>query len=178
MFVRSVRALAVATALVFAVGLVAAPAASAGKVEKKFGGKILVSDKKFPSSAKSESAYIAKIKKNAKSKFLENKEKKEWKVYFAAFFKKPLKDLEYTITIYDVTQNKLMDSFEQYTDSSGAKSLLSFVTLDRGETRYRPNHKILIEISVRKQKVASGVFTILGEPDKHSGKVDFSEDEQ
>src|SRR5689334_920213 len=55
--------------------------------EKVFAGKILVSNKRFPTQAKSANAYIAALKKQAKTNFYEDKEKQEWRVYFAAFFK-------------------------------------------------------------------------------------------
>jgi len=176
----SVRALALVLSLVFT-GLVAtasdADAGKASKVEKKFGGRILTSDKKFPSAAKSESAYIAKLKKQSKAKFWENKEKKEWKIYIAAFFKKPLNDLEYTVKLYDITDGQqLMSSFEQYTDSSGQRSLLTHVVLER--QRFGVNKRIMMTIESRGRVLAVGKFHILGEAEKYTGKVDFSEDEE
>ena len=62
--------------------------------EKVFRGQILTSNKRFPTSAKSVSSYIQKLKKNKKTKFQEDKKTKSWKIYIAAFFRKPLNDLE------------------------------------------------------------------------------------
>ena len=74
-----------------------------------FSGRIIVSDKKFPKTATSPSAYVSAIRKQAKTNFSEDKEKKgTWKVYFAGFLKPKLDDLEYVVKIiYDVsTKNK------------------------------------------------------------------------
>lgn len=149
---------------------------SGAKVDRAFGGKILTSDKKFPSSASSESAYVSALKKQSKDKFYEDKANQQWKIHFAAFFKKPLGDLEYTVKLYDVTQGQsLLSSFEQYTDSSDQRSLLSWVTLERKHVGV--NKKIMMTIEVKGRVVAAGKFTILGEAEKYTGKVDFSEDE-
>jgi len=167
-----------------ALGLVAhhVPAAEAGrakgtgKVERTFGGKILVSDKKFPSAANSENAFISKLRRQSKTRFMEDKANKQWKVHFAAFFKRPLGDLEYTIKLYDISAGQqLLSSFEQYTDSGDQTSLLSYIILDR--KTFGVNKRIMMVIEARGRVVAVGRFQILGEAEKFSGKADFSEDE-
>jgi hypothetical protein len=171
-----VRSIALVIALVF--GLVAiASAGKASKVERKFGGKILLSDKKFPSAAKSEGAYISKLQRQKRIKFWENKATKEWKIHFAAFFKRPLADLEYTIKIYDVSggSQQLLTSFEQYTDSSDQRSLLSYLILDRKS--FGVNKRLMMTIESQGRVVAAAKFQILGEAERFKGKVDFSEEE-
>lgn len=170
-----VRQIALVVALLFGfVGV--AEAGKASKVERKFGGQILFSDKKFPTSAKSESQYISKLQKQKKAKFWENKAKQEWKVHFAAFFKKPLGDLEYTVKLYDISGGQqLLSSFEQYTDSSDQRSLLSYIVLDRKS--FGVNKRILMTIEVRGRVVAAGRFMMLGEAERYTGKADFSEEE-
>jgi hypothetical protein len=163
--------------LALAIGLLGfVGSAHADKVSKKFGGQVLTSDKKFPNSAKSQAAYIAKLKKLKKVKFWENKETKEWKIYIAAFFKKPLNDLEYTIKFVDDHGVMIGTPFEQYTDSNGQTSVLSDVTLDR--KTFGVNRRVMIEIEQGGRVVATGKFQILGEAEHYSGKVDFSDDEE
>jgi len=144
--------------------------------EKVFRGQVLTSNKRFPTSAKSASAYIQKIKKNKKNKFIEDKKTKSWKIYVAAFFRKPLNDLEVTIKLYDVTTGRrhLVNSFEQYTEGRGQTSLISHIKLER--EYFGVNKKIMITMETRKTILAQGTFQILGEEEKHSGKVDFTED--
>lgn len=170
------RTIALVTALVL--GLVGvASAGKASKVERKFGGQILLSDKKFPMSAKSEGSYISKLQKQKKIRFWENKATQEWKIHFAAFFKKPLGDLEYTIKIYDISggAQQLLTSFEQYTDSSDQRSLISYLVLDRKQ--FGVNKRLMMTIESRGRVVAAGRFQILGEAERFSGKADFSEEE-
>jgi len=62
-------------------GLVASTATAGPKgPEKVFAGKVIVSNKRFPTYAKSASAYVSAIKKQSKRDFQENKEDGTWKV--------------------------------------------------------------------------------------------------
>jgi len=147
-------------------------------VNKALAGKIITSNKRIPTSAKSQKAYTAKLKKMRKDRFIENKEKKEWKIYYAAFMKKPVGDLEVTIKLYDVTdgRKRVISSFEQYLSERGQMSIVSYLELER--QYFEPNRKILMTVETyRGQVLASGTFRILGEVEKFSGKVDFTEEE-
>jgi hypothetical protein len=145
--------------------------------EKVFKGQIITSTKHFPTSAKSPGEYIKKIKKAKATKFKENKETKSWKVYFAAFFRVPLNDLEVTVKLYDISSGRrhLITSFEQYTEGRGQKTLISHVKLER--EYFGVNKKILMTMETRKSLLAQGTFHILGEAEKLSGSVDFTDDE-
>jgi hypothetical protein len=166
-----VRSLVLALALV----LVSGGFAHADKVSKKFAGQILLSDKRFPHSAKSVSGYISALKKQKKSKFQENEDKGEWKIYVAAFFKKPLNDLEYTIKFLDDSGRLVGTPFEQYADSSATNSLLTDITLDK--KTFGVNKRLMIVIEQGGKTIATGKFQILGKAEHYSGKVDFSNDD-
>lgn len=145
--------------------------------EKVFAGKVMVSDKKYPSYAKSVGAYISQIKKQSKSNFWEDKTKGSWKIYFAAFFKQPLSDIEVIVKLYDIgsASRTMIASFEQFVDQRGQRALLSQFTLERKHVGV--NRQVLMQIEVQGRVVASGKFKILGEEERHSGKVDFSDED-
>jgi MYXO-CTERM domain-containing protein len=148
-----------------------------GKPERVFGGKVLLSKKRFPNWARSVNTYIGKIKKQRAKKFWENKDKKEWKIHFMAFFKRPLDDMEVTIKLYDVTTppKRMLSAFEQYLDRCST-SYSSHMTLKRED--FGVNKEILITVGGRGNPVmASGKFKILGEAEKYTGKADFTADE-
>jgi hypothetical protein len=142
-----------------------------------FDGKIVLSAKRIPTSASSQQAYHAKLRAQSATKFREDKETKEWKIYFAAFFKKPLNDLEVTIKLYDVTdkQRHMKAAFEQFLDGRGQTTLISHIKLDR--EHFGVNRKILIVVENRGRPLAQGTFEIQGEAEKYSGKADFTEEE-
>jgi hypothetical protein len=161
-----------------AVDVVAPSSAEAKRSpEKVFRGQIITSKKRLPRSAKSVGAYIKKLKKAKVTKFQEDKASQSWKIYFAAFFRKPLNDLEVTVKLYDVTTGRkhLINSFEQFTEGRGQTSLISSIKLER--QYFGVNKKIMMTMESRKSILAVGTFHILGYEKKATGKVDFTEDE-
>lgn len=154
--------------------------ALADKVEKPnaaFAGRIMLSDKRFPQSAKSLAAFNAQVKKQSKVNFAENKENHTWKIFFAGFLKTPLNDVEYIVKIYELGRSgqQLLVSFEQFTDSRGQASLMSSMTLDKKQVGV--NKELLLTLESKGKVLASTRFKILGEGERYNGKVDFSEDE-
>jgi hypothetical protein len=152
-----------------------APAA-AEKPNPAFAGRIMLSEKRFPTSARSLAEFNAKITKQSKTSFFEDKDKK-WKIYFAGFLKTPLNDVEYIVKLYELSgrSQRLLATIEQFTDSRGQASLLSNMQLER--KTIGANKEILITIENRGKVLASSRFKLLGAHEKRSGKVDFSEEE-
>lgn len=155
--------------------LLASPAA-AEKPNAAFAGRIMLSEKRFPASAKSLAAFNAQVTKQSKTSFFEDKEKK-WKIHFAGFLKAPLNDVEYVVKLYELTGKgqQLLTSFEQFTDSRGQASLLSSMTLER--KTIGANKELMITIENKGKVLASTKFKLLGAQEKFTGKVDFSEEE-
>ena len=162
-----------------AVTSLAPAAAHATKPEDAFGGKVMLSDKPFPTAAKSPGAYISEVKKQAKTRFTEDKEKKHWKIHYAAFFKKPVNDLEITVKFVDVTAggSRIVDSYEQFLEKRGQRVITGNFKLQKWDGKYDPNSRIHLIIESKGKTVAEARFDIEGEGKKYKGKVEFSEDE-
>ncbi|MFN0253245.1 MAG: hypothetical protein ACKV2T_40620 [Kofleriaceae bacterium] len=163
-------------AIVLAV-LMAFTSVAGANPNKVFGGRIMMSDKRFPLQAKSAAAYTAKIRSQSKTNFYENKEAKSWKIHFIGFLKSPLNDLEYLVKIYDISgrQQMLLSTFEQFTDSRGQNTLTSSVVLERKQ--FGVNKHLMVTMESKGRVLATGRLKILGEGDKFTGKVDFSDEE-
>ena len=170
----SLRTLAVSSLVLLCVAL---SPAYAGDPNVVFKGKIMTSSKRYPLSAKSKDAYIAAIKKQSSMNFQEDKEKKGWKIYFAAFLKVPLDDVEYTITFYDVTSGpqQMLGASDNFNDSRGQRTIVSNITLEK--KAFGVNKTLLMTIENGGRVLASGKFKILGEGEKFSGKVNFTDEE-
>ena len=151
--------------------------AAAQSPNQAFAGKIMMSSKRFPQSARSPSAYTAAIRKQAQTSFAEAKDTHTWKIYFAGFLKTPLNDLEYTIKVYDVTgkSQQLLVSFDQFTSERGEQTIVSNMTLEKKQVGV--NKDLLMTMESKGKVLASNKFKIVGEGEHFSGKVDFSEDE-
>ena len=176
------RVPSIVSSLLLALGLVLVllrPAA-ADKAEKPnaaFAGKIILSDKRFPASAKSLAAFNAQIRKQSKTNFYEDKEKKGWKIQVAGFLKAPLNDVEYIVKIYEVGRGpqQLIATIEQYTDQRGQTALITNITLEKKTIGV--NKELSITMESKGKVLAVGRFKILGEGEKFNGKVNFSEEE-
>jgi hypothetical protein len=168
--------------LVVALIVLGGSAAADPKIEKEkanpmFAGRIVLSDKYFPRSAKSLAAFNAQVKKQSRENFFEDKEKKIYKIYFAAFLKTPLNDVEYLVKIYELAGRgqQLLATIEQFTDSRGQYSLLSNIVLDRKSLGV--NKQLLMTVEAKGKVLGSARFKVIGEGDKYSGKVNFSEED-
>ncbi|HEY4238924.1 MAG TPA: hypothetical protein VGM88_03880 [Kofleriaceae bacterium] len=169
--------LAALVPLAVAAVLASARPAAAQSPNVAFAGKVMLSDHRFPGSAKSPGAYTAAIRKQSKSQFFEDKESHTWKIYFAGFLTKPLDDVEYVVKLYELQgrTQQLLVSFEQYADQRGEKTILSNMTLDKKQVGV--NKQLLITMESKGHILASSYFKILGEGEKFSGKVNFSEED-
>jgi hypothetical protein len=163
-------------AVLAVIALSSSPALAGGGPEKVFAGQIMMSEKPYPSSAKSAAAYTAAIRKQSKKAFAEDKEKEQWRIHFAAFLKAPLPDLEISVKLFEVAgkSQTLLTSFEQFTDERGQKTIISKLVLDKKQVGV--NKELLMVMDYRGKVLASGRFKIVGQGDKATGKVDFNDD--
>ena len=169
----SLRNLLIASVMV----VFATSSARAQDPNQVFKGRIMMSAKRFPLNARSKDAYIAQVRKQASSNFQEDKEKKAWKIYFAAFLKAPLNDVEYVVKFYELGRagQQLLGASEAFNDERGQKTIVSNITLDKKS--FGVNKELLMTIESKGNVLASSRFKILGEGEKFSGKVNFSEEE-
>jgi hypothetical protein len=159
--------------------LLAALPAMAREPEDVFAGKIMTSDAPFPRTASSKEDFINKIKSRHKDRFQEDKEEKQWRVFIAAFFAKPVTDLEVTIKIYDVTSGqRLVETFEQMVGGTSPRAYVSDIKMKRGDgtSGYDPMSKIHMVIENHGHMIAETTFQLIGEPRHYSGKVDMSDE--
>ena len=170
----SLRTLFVSSVLL--ITMLAAPA-FAGDPNQVFRGKIMLSSKRYPLSAKSKDAYISQVRKQSSSNFQENKTNGTWKIYFAAFLSKPLNDVEYVIKFYELGRGtqQLLGASEAFNDERGQRTIVSNFKLEKKS--FGVNKELLMTIENKGQVLAAGRFKILGEGEKFTGKVNFSEDE-
>ena len=172
-FVSPVVALGLVLGLLFA----AARPAHASDPNRVFAGQIITMKKRPPSTAKSPNAYIAVMRKMKQTAFWEDKTDHTWMIYFAAFLKVPLNDVEYAVKLYEVSgsSQKLLASIDQFTDTRGEKTILSKVKLDKDTVGV--NKYVLMTLENKGKILASTHFKLLGEGDHYNGKVNFSQDE-
>jgi len=144
---------------------------------KVFAGQIIPMIKRPPASAKSPDAYVALMRKMKQSNFTEDKTSHTWVIWLACFLKTPLDDVEYSIKYYDISSGpqKFLASSDNFSDSRGEKTILTKVTIDKKWAGV--NKQLLVTLENKGKVLASTTIKILGEGEKFTGKVDFSDDE-
>ena len=160
----------VAGSLVTLVGV-----AGAAKAADLLKGRIIISEKPFPSRFASDAAMVAHMKKVHKGELVCTKEG-VWEFHYMAFFAKPLDDIQVTVNLFDMTAGgEFILGADQYTSSRGERILASYFKFTREEIP--SNHKINILIVHKGVRLASTEVKMRDDR-KFKGKVDFGDDER
>lgn len=171
------RCLLVVGALVLA--FVVPDLADAGLVDRKFRGQIVITKKRPPARFKSQGRFVSWLRRNRTRHVGSRRQtKKSWKFEFMAFFRQKLDDLEVKIRFFDITEGKKFiaaDTF--YIPNRGQRVLASNMQLEK--PRFAVNRKYLMEvISPRRGLLlARTTFYLIGQQERYSGKVTFTEEE-
>jgi hypothetical protein len=169
---KLVSALALTLASTITVGAIAK-----GPVPEDYlKGKIIISDKRLPTSWNSVSSYVSQLKGLNKGTMWYDKKSGKLTVQYAAFFSQPVNDVQVMLVLYDITggshQQKV--STEQFMNR-GDRVLFNSVVFDKEDIE--GNRKYLMTIEDRRRVIASGTFILREEGPKYSGKVNFSDEE-
>jgi hypothetical protein len=163
-------------ALVTLAALGSLAAAKPGAPEDYLKGKIIISDKKLPMRWTSVGAYVSQLKSLHRDSIWYDKKSGKVTLQYAAFFARPIDDVQVTLVIYDVTggQHVQKVSTENFMNR-GDRVLFNSVEIDKEDIE--ANRKYMMTIEDRRRVVASGTFILRAEGPHYSGKVSFSEDE-
>jgi hypothetical protein len=139
-------------------------------------GKIIISDKPLPMRWSSVSAYVSQLKALNKSTFWYDKKSGKLKVQYAAFFARPVQDVQVMLVLYDVTDGpKQQKVATENFMNRGDRVLFNAVEFDKEDID--ANRKYLMTIENRHVVIAQTNFTLRAEGPHYSGKVEFSDEE-
>lgn len=130
-----------------ALTVLAAPPVFASSAHKKFKGKIIVSEKRFPSRFKSDKEMIKHMKK-VNTHELKVEGEKDWEFEYMVFAKKPVGTLQASVTFYDITvpgTEKLVDTYTFYPTDQTDKIVNGHQRLSA--EKFSPDRKYLMVFS-------------------------------
>lgn len=158
---------AVAIVLVVAVLAVAAGGANADEKPNPFVGRILLSDRSFPAKGKNLAAYHKQLKDQCKTSFVEEQ---QWKIYYTAFLRNPLRGTRYTIKIYDQRdgRRRMLLALKKDAPAKGQTTLASELTL-LGSVMGK-NKRLLMTIEFDGDVLAEVWFEVLDAPVEVEGE--------
>lgn len=165
-----------AVSLVLLVSLVTSSVVQARKPEDVFRKQVMIVGKRVPFRFSSGENMISFFKSNRKEHIWPTKEGK-WTFEFMSFFSEPLQDFVVTVKFYDVSDGnkRFVQAYDENAAERGLRTLHSSITLEKPE--FQPNRRYQIAVTNRGQVLAQATFMLRGEGEKHSGKVEFSDEE-
>jgi hypothetical protein len=156
---------------------VLAHAKKGGPVPEDFlKGRIIISDKGLPTHWSSVSSYVAQLKSLNRESMWYDKKTGKLTVQYAAFFAKPVEDIQVELVLYDIT-NGAHDrkvTTENFM-TRGDRVLFNSVVFDKEDIE--GNKKYMMTIEDRRRVIASGTFILRMEGPHYSGKVEFTDEE-
>jgi hypothetical protein len=139
-------------------------------------GKIIISDKPLPSHWSSVGSYVAQLKALNKATLWYDKKSGKLVVQYAAFFARPVDDVQVILVLYDITNGGHTKKVEtENFMQRGDRVLFNSVEFDKEDIE--GNKKYMMTLEDRHRVIASGTFILRMEGPHYSGKVNFTDEE-
>jgi hypothetical protein len=139
--------------------------ASTGNARKPadvFKRKIIISTKSFPSSFKSDKAFVHYMKRNNKKRLVYPKSN-QMTVRFMAFFSKPIRATEFTALLYDLTDRGRLVATVPVSPNQRVTRILASA-FDFEVSEFPEEHQYRLMIAIGNQALAETRFTIKESP--------------
>lgn len=98
-----------------------------------------------------------------------------WRANAVFAFNRPPGDLEFHALFYDVESGarNFVREMSVFTSDRSQKTVLHRLSLPR--PTFKPNRRMEMVVTVRRQEVGRTTFQVVGEEVRHSGQVDFTD---
>ncbi|MCA9583134.1 MAG: hypothetical protein KC416_15150 [Myxococcales bacterium] len=164
-----------------ALGVVTLALPGEAPAQRRLKAKVYLVQKPIPKKL-SERGLIGFARK-ANKKILEETgdgppESRKWLGNLVIAFNAPPKDLEFHVLFYDVEEGtpRFVKDMSTFISDRSQKTYLQKFKLPRPD--FKPNRRMEMVVTVRHQEVARHRFELRGERKRHTGRVDFSEDDE
>lgn len=165
------------SALVLAVAALAPAPAEAGRLK----AQVYVTQAKIPKSL-SEKGLIRFARSHRDRMLRESQEAnlddRAWRANLVVNFNQPVGDMEFQVLFYDVDsgQPRFVESMSTFVNDRKQKTFVQKLKLPRKS--FKPNRKMELVVTVRRQEVGRQKFQLVGQEKRHSGEVSFGDDER
>jgi len=107
----------------------------------------------------------------------ENMKERKFKAEMVTAFNRPVGDLEFHVLFYDVHDGPriFIEDMSTFISDRTQKVFLQRIKLPR--ERFKPNRRMEMVVTVKRQEVGKHKFMTQGEKFQHSGKVDFADED-
>lgn len=176
---RLVPKIAAAAALLAALAGVTLPELGA-EAQGRLRAAIYLTQARIPARM-SERQLIAFARRTHARRMMERTDmevrQRRWEGNLILAFNRPPGDLEFHVLFYDIEDGvrRFVEDMSTFIDDRSQKTYVQRVTLER--PRFKPNRRMEIVVTVRRQEVGTARFDMVGEEIRRTGTVDFSEEE-
>lgn len=103
---------------------------------------------------------------------------RKWRGTLVVSFNKPVGDLEFQVLFYDIQDGapRFVEDMSTFVNDRKQKTFVQKIKMPR--KRFKPNRKMELVVTVRRQEVGRLKFNMVGEHKRHSGTVSFSDKER
>lgn len=164
-------------ATVLALLLAAWPAlVSAGPVEDRFAGEIVVLRKRPPPRFRSQAAFGEFLRQHRARRLPADRSNgKRWSLEFMAFFKKPVNDFEVKVKFFDITKGRVFVAGDSVMTAVRGQRVLAINMPLEGPIFVAKRRYQMYLVDARGVALASTQFELDGETERYSGHVEFSD---
>lgn len=108
----------------------------------------------------------------------EDVRERKWVAQMAVAFNRPPGDLEFQVLFYDIHDGprRFIESLPTYVNDPSMKTFVRAIVLPR--PKFKPNRRMELVVTLRRQEVGRHRFAVEGERFRHSGQVDFTDEER
>lgn len=99
---------------------------------------------------------------------------REWRANMVTSFNRPVGDLEFQVLFYDIEDGErrfIGPPMSTFINDRDEKTFVQRIRLERPE--FKPNRRMELVVTVRRQEVGRQRFELVGERIQHSGEVTF-----
>ncbi|MFI5306452.1 MAG: hypothetical protein ACHQ53_03805 [Polyangiales bacterium] len=174
---RKLAAIITLLAAAAAALLAIAPVAQAGSLK----ASIYLLQASIPGNL-SEKALIGFARAHANKLLRESNEpelkKRKWKAEMVINFNAPVDDMEFQVLFYDVQDGprRFVEDMSTMVNDRKQRTFVQKITLPRPS--FKPNRQMEMVVTVRRSEVGRLKFGVIGEEQKRSGEVSFSDSER
>jgi len=168
---------ALAVALAAGVALAPSPAASQGRLR----ARVYMTQHRIPGNL-SERGLIRFVRGHNARILRETEgddlEERKWIAEMVGSFNRPIDDTEFQSLFYDIDDGprRFVESLPTYVNNRDEKTFLRRIVLPR--PKFKPNRNMELVITVHRREVGKHRFALKGEEKRHTGEVNFEDDER
>ncbi len=180
-FFQAMMVLAIAGLVVGALDIAPLGNGSSAEAQRRLRAQVYLTQARIPRSL-TERGLIGFARRHQARRLQETTSQpipeRQWRANMVTSFNRPVGDLEFQVLFYDIDDGSrrfIGPPLSVFVNNREERTFVQRIRLER--PHFRPNRRMEMVVTVRRQEVGRRRFEVVGERIQHSGEVSFSDDE-